>query len=560
MPAAPPEFSTGMGRERGAESFVEDFGRDSGAFEVVAGRSRLLSVAEDLRVPGMPEASVTIGDPLIVEAEVAGPRQVRVTGLRFGATDLAITAAGGMTVDVEVRVVADLGLLQARLRELFPDATPRLAQIQDNVFVVEGQARDAPQVARIIEVVRGFVESIPDRRRSEPAPKLEASIFLNQPAPSTPGPVPIPAPTNNIPLALLPLTNVIDELENEGSIADPKIINLLRVPGPQQVLLKVRIAELNREALREVGANILGVDPDSGAIFGTQTGTRTGRRGAGPGNVNAVGTIEDRGLLGQATGVTNEATTAFGIFEAADIEILLRALRRNSVLKILAEPNLVALNGHLASFLAGGEFPIPVPQVSGGAAAAITVAFKEFGVRLGFVPYILDGDVIRLTVAPEVSEIDFSFATTLVQNGQPIPGLVSRKSQTTVELREGQTLAIAGLLQLRLDAETSRIPGLGDLPILGPFFSNTTDRRVEKELVVLVTPYLVMPMDPGQVPPTPGDEVLEPNDLEFYLLNRIEGRTGKDFRATTKWDDPYRILDLLRLEERYVRGPSGFSN
>ena len=155
----------------------------------------------------------------------------------------------------------------------------------------------------------------------------------------------------------------------------------------------------------------------------------------------------------------------------------LDALRRNSLLKILAEPNLVAFNGQQASFLAGGEYPVPVPQVSaGGVAPTITVRFKEFGVRLGFVPYILDGDRIRLTVAPEVSQIDFTIAVTLVSGGSPVPGLNTRKALTTVELEQGQTLAIAGLLQFQMDGTTQRIPGLGDLPVIGPFFSNTTER------------------------------------------------------------------------------------
>jgi pilus assembly protein CpaC len=220
----------------------------------------------------------------------------------------------------------------------------------------------------------------------------------------------------------------------------------------------------------------------------------------------------------------------------------------------------VAFNGQQASFLAGGEFPVPVPQVSAaGVAPTITVRFKEFGVRLGFVPYILDGDRIRLTVAPEVSQIDFTIAVTLVAGGSPVPGLNTRKALTTVELEQGQTLAIAGLLQLQLDGQTQRIPGLGDLPILGPFFSNHTGNRIEKELVVLVTPYLIEPMAHDQVPPTPGDEVKEPNDIEFFFMNRIESRTGRDFRSTTKWDDVYHVRDLLKLERKYVQGPVGFS-
>ena len=339
------------------------------------------------------------------------------------------------------------------------------------------------------------------------------------------------------------------QVSNRG--APPRIINLLRVAGSQQVMLKVRIAELNRTAMRLIGCNFLGVDPHTGGIVGSQI--------AGP--TSYLGTISDNHLSGSASlGPNGANSTVFGIFQHANFEFSLTALRENGLLKVLAEPNLVALNGQLASFLAGGEFPVPVPQVSAsGVAPTITVQFSEFGVRLGFVPYILDGDVIRLTVAPEVSNIDFTIAVTLVAGGSPVPGLDTRKAQTTVELREGQTLAIAGLLQLTLSGQTNRIPGLGDLPIIGPFFSNTNSGRIEKELVVLVTPYLVEPMSHGQVPPTPGDEVKEPNDLEFFFLNRIEARTGKDFRATTAWDDVYNLRHHLKLEKKYVNGPVGFS-
>jgi pilus assembly protein CpaC len=342
----------------------------------------------------------------------------------------------------------------------------------------------------------------------------------------------------------------------------------MRVMGSQQVLLKVRIAELNRTALRRIGANFLGVDPHTGGIVGSIIGGPLSATGAigqqgtlGIGSPTNLQGTPFRQLFGTATlGPNTGSTTVFGIFQNANFEFMLNALRTNGVLKILAEPNLVALNGQTASFLAGGEFPVPIPQVSaGGVAPTITVRFREFGVRLGFVPYILDGDIIRLTVAPEVSNIDFTIAVTLVAGGSPVPGLNTRKAQTTVELRQGQTLAMAGLMQLQLNSNTARIPGLGDLPIIGPFFSNTSSERTEKELVVLVTPYLIEPMSPGQVPPTPGDEVKQPNDLEFYFLNRIEARTGKDFRATTVWDDVFNLRYLLNLEKKYVNGPVGFS-
>jgi pilus assembly protein CpaC len=342
-----------------------------------------------------------------------------------------------------------------------------------------------------------------------------------------------------------------------ATVPQPQVINLLRVPGPQQVLLKVRVAELNRTALREIGADLIFGKKNSGSIAGTQIGG---------GSLNIVGRVADLGGLTTNRAATffgtSPNTTVFGIFEGGDVAILLRALRRNSLLKLLAEPNLVALNGHQANFLAGGEFPVPIPQTStGGAGTSVTVTFKEFGVRLGFLPNILDDERVRLTVDPEVSTIDFSIGTVIVPGGTPVPGLNTRRSHTTVELRQGQTLAIAGLLQLTLDGTTNRIPGLGDLPVLGPFFSNTSSQRIEKELIVLVTPYLIEPMLPGQVPPSPGDEVKAPNDLEFYLLSRIEGRTGRDHRATTNYDDPLGVLRcLMRMEDRHFSGPHGFGD
>ena len=163
-----------------------------------------------------------------------------------------------------------------------------------------------------------------------------------------------------------------------------------------------------------------------------------------------------------------------------------------------------------------------------------------------------------MTVDPEVSSVDYSVATTLVPGGSPVPGLNVRSSHTTVELKQGETLAIAGLMQLTINGNTHRIPGLGDLPYIGAFFSNTTSQRMEKELVVMVTPYLIEPLLPGQVPPTPGDEVNEPNDLEFFLLNRIESRTGRDSRSTIKYDDPMNLIRHSLVERKYLIGPAGY--
>jgi pilus assembly protein CpaC len=323
------------------------------------------------------------------------------------------------------------------------------------------------------------------------------------------------------------------------------------VPGSQQVLLKVRVAELNRTGMRQLGTDFLWTNTTERMAIGSQIG----------GSSVATTATSTSGFLTHLANLSlSPTTTLFGIFDKGDFAIFFGALRKNGLVKILAEPNLVALNGHTASFLAGGEFPVPVPQTGGGGITpTITVLFKEFGVKLNFVPTILDGDVVRLVVDPEVSSIDRAIGTTLVPGGSVVPGLDTRKAHTVVELREGQTLAIAGLLQLEVDATTTRYPWLGDLPVVGPFFSSTNNLRTEKELIILVTPHLIEPMEDGQVPSLPGAEVGEPNDLEFYIFNRIESVSGRDTRSTVGYDITLPMMQaLFHLDNHYVRGPVGY--
>jgi len=552
LPEKPPRTQAEL------SAFIDNVNATDATFEVVMGQGRLLTLREDLAGgPSRARPLIAVGDPSIVEFMPVNTRQIRLIGLRFGTTDLSITTWDNRVYTLEVQVVADVNILRAQLKAVFPGASLKLAQLKDHI-VVEGEARDHQEVARILETIRSYLISIQasELRKitgqsvggsSRPAQgdgRQPALVAANgdSGAGRAGGREGIPAPAEAGPDR--------GTVNVDAQVPEPRIINLIRVPGPQQVMLKVRVAELNRTALREIGADVLGVDPKTGSLVGSQIG------GAG---ISALATLTGAGLSGLATGSNSTNTSVFGIFESNHFEFLLQALRRNAVLKVLAEPNLVALNGHSASFLAGGEFPVPVPQSSsGGAAPTVTVQFREFGVRLEFLPFIMDGDMIRLTVDPEVSSIDFTVGTVLVPGGTPVPGLNTRKSHTTVQLRQGQTLAIAGLIQLTLDGQTSRIPGLGDLPYIGPFFSNTSNSRVEKELVVLVTPYLVEPMNPGQVPPAPGEEVHEPNDLEAYLLNRIEGCDGDEVRSTTNWDDPLHLRQLLDLENKHVRGPHGF--
>ncbi len=590
VPLAPPRPVQGP---RSVSSFVEPLRGNDAAIDLLVNQARILTLKQEITA-GPTQPLIAVGDPTILDFTVVNSKQLRIIGRGIGVTDLSIVTAGKdrRPYTFEIHVLADLTVIQGKLRSAFPDASIKLSQVRDHL-VVEGEARDPAQIARIIQTITAYLTSVfVEQGRTVTAAQTRqvlgalggtgagaqagaagamgiapGLVLPMQPgaagaqgiAPGAavqPGAEGAEAPN---PLAAYAAST---ELAGPTQISDrgarPQIINLLRVAGSQQVMLKVRIAELNRTAMRRVGANFLGVDPRTGAIIGSSIAGSTAYQGTigQPGNL-----LAGKNLFGSSSlGPNGANSTVFGIFQDANFEFSLTALRQNGLLKILAEPNLVALNGQLAKFLAGGQFPVPVPQVgASGVAPTITVQFKPFGVMLDFVPYILDGNVIRLTVRPEVSNIDTTIAVTLVAGGSPVPGLNTRSAQTTVELREGQTLAIAGLLQLTLSGETDRIPGLGDLPIIGPFFSNTNSGRIEKELVVLVTPYLVEPMSHGQVPPTPGDEVKEPNDLEFFFLNRIEARTGKDFRATTAWDDVYNLRNHLKLEKKYVNGPVGFS-
>jgi pilus assembly protein CpaC len=582
LPLAPPRPAQGP---KSTEAFVEPLHGNDETITVIVNQARILTLKQDI-VTGRDQPLIAVGDPTVLDFIAVNSRQIRIIGRGVGVTDLAITTAGRETYNFEIRVLADLVMIHAKLRATFPDASVKLSQIRDH-FVVEGEARDPFQVARIIMMIEDYLRSVfvqqartvTVAQTGQLVKALGGQTGTGAQAPGGAGAAGIMVPgqpgaggaagivVQGQPGAdgqVNPMAAYGAAAEASGpgqrtdSGAVPHIINLLHVVGSQQVMLKVRIAELNRTAMRRIGANFLGVDPKTGGIVGSAIAGST----AFQGTIGQAGNLlAGNALFGSASLAPNGAnSTVFGIFQDSNFEFSLTALRQNGLLKILAEPNLVALNGQQASFLAGGEFPVPVPQVSAsGVAPTITVRFREFGVKLGFVPYILDGEIIRLTVDPEVSNIDFTIAVTLVAGGSPVPGLNTRKAHTTVELREGQTLAIAGLMQLTLAGETDRIPGLGDLPVIGPMFSNSNSQRIEKELVVLVTPYLVEPMNRGQVPPTPGDEVKEPNDLEFFFLNRIEARTGKDFRATTSWDDTFNLRHHLKLEKKYVNGPVGFS-
>jgi pilus assembly protein CpaC len=330
-------------------------------------------------------------------------------------------------------------------------------------------------------------------------------------------------------------------------------VDMSSVAGVQQIQLQIRIAEVSRASLRALGINAFHTDDD---YFGAlRIGSSSG--GALVPSIN-IGPQEGQ-VAGDTTSFVfnNDVTagplvTIFAGFPRANLEFFLQALAENQSLRILANPTLVALSGEEANFLAGGEFPIPVVQSrGGGGGSSISIEYREYGVRVSFRPVALGDGRIRLHVAPEVS--DLSDVGAVVIEGFRVPALVTRKAETTLELGSGQTFAMAGLLQKSTRAIKSGIPGLSDLPVLGPLFRSVRYQKNETELVVLVTASLVEPMSLATTPPLPGFIHTEPNDWELYLEGRIEGKEPAKIDS-----DNARLLKQMGLDR--LMGPGAWDS
>jgi pilus assembly protein CpaC len=264
-------------------------------------------------------------------------------------------------------------------------------------------------------------------------------------------------------------------------------------------MLAVRFAEVQRRLVKELGINT----QVSGSDFAV-----------------SVGDALLNGFFSAAAFATGSATFGIG---SVTLDFLFDALEEKGVVKTLAEPNLIALSGDTASFLAGGEFPVPVAQNSEGGQTTITIEFKEFGVALAFTPTVLDDDLINVVVNPEVSRIDPTNSVTL--QGFDIPGLTTRRATTTVELRDGQSFAIAGLIQSDFQDTVRQLPLFADVPVLGALLRSSDYQSQQTELVIIVTPHLVQPA-PGGSLATPADDFVPPSDSDIWLFGRIESPTS----------------------------------
>ncbi len=289
--------------------------------------------------------------------------------------------------------------------------------------------------------------------------------------------------------------------------APTKVTNLMTIGGSQQVLLKVRFAEMQRSVAKSLDASI-GIRTLGGNLGGT----------IGSGVYNQ-GTNMTNFANGDAIVSGNNAQGALGIgFSSGGVAIglLIEALETKGMVRTLAEPNIVAISGSEAGFLAGGEYPVPVADSDG-----VKIDYKPFGIELKFKPVVIDGDLINLTIETSVSELDPANAVNF--NGNIINAFKTRKAATTVEMRDGQSMSIAGLLTDDFTDLNSQVPWLGDVPILGALFRSSEYRREQSELVVIITPHLVTPVD-GDSLTLPTDRIKIPNEKELFLLGNVAGK------------------------------------
>lgn len=321
----------------------------------------------------------------------------------------------------------------------------------------------------------------------------------------------------------------------------PDIINTVMVASPQQVMLEVRFIEAARNAGRELGVQW--------NVFGSRATANIGsRRPANQLPINAPTSPTNIPIGEVAAGVLSGASP-FGfmlgrmIAGGTTIDVMINALEQRGMVRTLAEPNLTALSGDTASFLAGGEIPIPVAQ--SGNSNTITVDWKRYGVGLAFTPTVLNGGLINLKIEPEVSQLDPNNQIPVGAGLPPIPAIIVRRATTTIELRDGQSFMIGGLLQNEAKSDMEQVPWLGSLPVIGQLFASRSFQRKETDLAIIVTPRLVKPARPGSPIATPLDNTIPANDADFFLTGNSE-LTRPDQRVLVGFGVPFsgHVLDL----------------
>ena len=463
--------------------------RPSVVLDVPLYKSRILSL-------NSPVKRISVGNPDIADLLLLRSRELYVLGKDIGTTNVLVWDADDILVaTISVEVTHDLASLKEKLYELMPDDLIEVRAAQRSI-VLSGTVSSPTNVTAAVAIATGYLAQVATAKDKE--------MFELQ--------------------------------AQSGDDRSGQIINLLQVGGAQQVMLEVKVAEISRNELRKFdmrfNALLNSSNWTTGAVNGGATFPDVIFNGDPPGRRPVFGGdapwgpaidefapndlfIEDKGLF--ASLLTNDFL----------LNVTLEAAKENGLAKILAEPNLTTLSGQEAKFLSGGEFPIPVPQ----GRDSVTIEFKEFGVGVGFLPVVLGDGRINMVLNISVSELVGSNTVALGSDGTSssflVPSLAKRSANATVELKDGQTIGIAGLLNENVREVVTKFPGLGDIPILGALFRSQEFIKGETELVILVTPHLAKPIAPDKIR-LPTDSFIEPSDTEFYIMGRMEGRDSSD--------------------------------
>ena len=438
--------------------------------EVPIYKSRVLTTRGAVR-------KVSIGNPEIADVLVTNPRELYLLGRSLGSTNVLLWDGRGNLIDsLDLEVVHDLSALKSKLHELMPNENISVFSAQ-GALVLRGQVSSAAAMDTAVKVAKTYTEQ-------------SKSIVQGK------GEETQAAPSKSL-----------------------EVINLLTVGGSQQVMLEVKVAEMQRNLFKNLSMRFNALDFGSSSRW--SGGGFNGGRLLG---VAPDGTVLDpASLIGTGKGLFGQFLSENFLFN-----VVLEAAKDNGTAKVLAEPTLTTLTGQQAEFISGGEFPVPITEDDG-----ITIEYKEFGVGVKFLPVVLDSGRINLNLNVSVSELSNTNALTLDTGldsvlgegvSQFIPSLTKRSAQSTVELGNGQTIAIAGLINETTRDFVSRFPGLGDVPVLGHLFRSQQYLSGETELVILVTPHLAKPVDAKAVR-LPTERFVEPSDLDFYLLGKTKGST-----------------------------------
>ncbi|MES0384926.1 MAG: type II and III secretion system protein family protein, partial [Hyphomicrobium sp.] len=457
-------------------------------------------------------ADAPIAEALIANASIADvvpltDHTIYLVGKEIGLTRLTLLDADKKLLGVvEIEVTYDIEGLRQELERSVPSGDFKIRTANGRILL-GGSVGSALSVARAVEITEQFTANCRSGSSSGRSGGQAKRVRADQ-------------PSQQGQLAGGQQQAGGNKGQNNGQNGSPRCFsNVMTVRAAQQVMLEVRFVEALRTAARDLGL-----------AWDAKTGRFKGMTG-----IAVTAAALPSGVL-PLTAAFPSGAIPFGNFittlldNGNTVDSIIDALETKGLARRLAEPNLVTLSGNTANFLAGGEFPFPIQADN----FQTTIEFKKFGVGLAFTPTVLDNGQINLEIEPEVSDLDMSSGLTI--NGTTIPSLIVRRASTTVELRDGQSFAIAGLIQTRHRKALNQLPWLGDVPVLGPLFRSSSYEKEESDLVIIVTPRLVRPAVPGQRLITPLDQKLASNDRDFFLRGKLE--VGKH------WDSPYgHIID-----------------